>query len=174
MDGFILCISFVSHAHDNVSQQSADLSHGGKCRSIVFFKKAPCPSTDFDRSWPRSFRHPASWKMRLKHGRQRMAFCLSTSDTPHERCLRQWLPCTGRHGADGVERGLAAALNHFDSPEPSPRVFRVGAILRQSHLTYALEYGALLMDINIDRLALRCFSTASRSRLSWSGKVTNG
>ncbi|CAE7742829.1 PEX5 [Symbiodinium necroappetens] len=31
---------------------------------------------------------------------------------------------------------------------------------QQSHLTYALEYGALLMDINIDRLALRCFSTA--------------
>ncbi|CAE7222252.1 FKBP62 [Symbiodinium natans] len=29
----------------------------------------------------------------------------------------------------------------------------------QSHLTYALEYGALLMDVNIDRLALRCFNT---------------
>ena len=41
-----------------------------------------------------------------------------------------------------------------------------GAIPRQSHLTYALEYGALLMDINIDRLALRCFSTASCSGLS--------
>ncbi|CAE7267964.1 PEX5 [Symbiodinium pilosum] len=29
----------------------------------------------------------------------------------------------------------------------------------KSHLTYALEYGALLMDVDIDRLALRCFST---------------
>ncbi|CAJ1349938.1 unnamed protein product [Effrenium voratum] len=29
-----------------------------------------------------------------------------------------------------------------------------------AHLTYALEYGALLMDLNIDRLALRCFNTA--------------
>lgn len=28
-----------------------------------------------------------------------------------------------------------------------------------SHLSYALDYGALLMDLNIDRLALRCFNT---------------
>lgn len=28
-----------------------------------------------------------------------------------------------------------------------------------SHFQYALEYGVLLMDLNIDRLALRCFNT---------------
>ena len=33
--------------------------------------------------------------------------------------------------------------------------------LRLSHFRYALEYGVLLMDLNIDRLALRCFNTVS-------------
>ena len=36
--------------------------------------------------------------------------------------------------------------------------------LRLSHFRYALEYGVLLMDLNIDRLALRCFNTVSWHR----------
>lgn len=39
-------------------------------------------------------------------------------------------------------------------------IFRLNN-LRLSHFRYALEYGVLLMDLNIDRLALRCFNTVS-------------
>ena len=52
-------------------------------------------------------------------------------------------------------------LDAMSSQSHHMRRCKCFAILRQSHLTYALEYGALLMDVNIDRLALRCFNTAS-------------
>ena len=45
---------------------------------------------------------------------------------------------------------------------------------RLSHFQYALEYGVLLMDLNIDRLALRCFNTASCLTIALTAKATVG
>eukprot|EP00439_Symbiodinium_sp_Y106_P004201 s1890_g1.t1 len=68
-------------------------------------------------------------------------------------------------GADNPQELLAAEFQASGKLEDAAQAWEVAMGQTasnedwQSHLTYALEYGALLMDINIDRLALRCFST---------------